>query len=253
MVLQSQDSETAPGTSSDKGQCGPVGRNGAAAFTGAKRVAVAHGTLQSGDPCPGCCEGRVYRQKEPKTLVRILGRPPLEATVFEMERLRCNACGEVFTTDEPQAAGPQKYDPTAVAMIALFKYGTGMPFHRMERLERQLGIHIARVHAVGLVEQAAGWFWPVLDEVIQQAAQGSLVHNDDTGMRVLKLVRDTDDGRTGTFTTGIVSIRQEWKIALYFTGWKHAGENLADVLNSGRRNRRLPFRCATRYPGTRQS
>jgi hypothetical protein len=57
-----------------------------------------------------------------------------------------------------------------------------------------------------------------------------VVHNDDTGMRILKLVRDTDDGRTGTFTSGIVSIWGEWRIALYFTGWKHAGENLADVL-----------------------
>ena len=80
------------------------------------------------------------------------------------------------------------------------------------------------------MEQAAGWFGPVLDELIRHAAQGSLMHNDDTSMRVLKLVRETDDGRTGTFTSGIVSIRQERRIALYFTGWKDAGENLADVL-----------------------
>jgi transposase len=39
-----------------------------------------------------------------------------------------------------------------------------------------------------------------------------------------------DDGHRGTFTSGIVSIWREWRIALYFTGWKHAGENLADVL-----------------------
>ena len=58
----------------------------------------------------------------------------------------------------------------------------------------------------------------------------SVVHNDDTSMRILTLARSTDDGRTGTFTTGIVSILREWKIALYFSGWKHAGENLADVL-----------------------
>jgi len=34
----------------------------------------------------------------------------------------------------------------------------------------------------------------------------------------------------GVFTSGIVSIGQGWKIALYFTGRQHAGENLADVL-----------------------
>ena len=60
------------------------------------------------------CRGRVYRQKEPATLVRFVGHAPLEATVFEMERLRCNACGEVFTADEPETAGAEKYDETAV-------------------------------------------------------------------------------------------------------------------------------------------
>jgi hypothetical protein len=70
------------------------GRNRAAAFTGANRVAIAHATLHSGDPCPECLRGKVYRQKEPATLVRFVGHAPLEATVFEMERLRCNACGD---------------------------------------------------------------------------------------------------------------------------------------------------------------
>ena len=94
------------------------GRNSAALFTGANRVAIAHATLHSGDTCPQCCIGRVYRQKEPATLVRIIGQAPLAATVFEMERLRCNACGEIFTADEPEEAGAEKYDATAIAMVA---------------------------------------------------------------------------------------------------------------------------------------
>ncbi len=206
------------------------GRNGAAAFTGANRVAVAHATLHSGDPCPGCQEGRVYRQKEPATVIRIIGQAPLKATVFEMERLRCNACGEMFTASQPQSAGPEKFDPTAVAMIALLKYGTGMPFNRMERLEGQLGMPLPAATQWELMEAAAKRIKRILDEFIRQAAQGGVMHNDDTSMRVLKLARNTDDGRTGVFTSGIVSICGGWKIALYFTGWKHAGENLADVL-----------------------
>src|SRR5262249_9430261 len=116
------------------------GRNGAAAFTGAHRVAVAHATLHSGDRCPACRQGRVYRQKEPATLVRFVGHAPLGATVFEMERLRCNACGEVFTAEGPETAGADKYDETAVAIIALLKYGTGVPFQRLERLQEHLGM-----------------------------------------------------------------------------------------------------------------
>ncbi len=49
-------------------------------------------------------------------------------------------------------------------------------------------------------------------------------------MRVLHLTREPSDERTGVFTSGIVSTSQGWKIALYFTGRQHAGENLADVL-----------------------
>jgi hypothetical protein len=75
-----------------------------------------------------------------------------------MERLRCNACQQVFTADEPETAGPEKYAVTVVAMIALLK-------------------------CVG-----------------------------------------------GTDPSGIVSLVGAWTIALFFTGWKHAGENIADVL-----------------------
>jgi hypothetical protein len=206
------------------------GRNGAHAFAGADKVAIAHPTLHSGDSCPGCTEGKVYRQRQPATLIRIIGHAPLKATVFEMERLRCNACGEVFTVSPPQSAGAGKFDATAVAMIALLKYGAGMPFNRMERLEGQLGMPLAAATQWELMEVAAKLVKPVLDEMIRFAAQGGVMHNDDTSMRVLKLVRSADDGRTGVFTSGIVSILGGWKIALYFTGWKHAGENLADVL-----------------------
>jgi transposase len=65
-----------------------------------------------------------------------------------------------------------------------------------------------------------------------------VVHNDDTSMRVLRLAREPSDERRGVFTSGIVSIGQGWKIALYFTGRQHAGENLADVLK--RRAAELP-------------
>jgi len=94
------------------------GRNGASIFTGAERVTVRHETLQPGDPCPECGFGKVYRQKEPKTLVRIIGQAPLKATVFERERLRCNGCGQLFTAAEPEGVGLEKYDATAAAMIA---------------------------------------------------------------------------------------------------------------------------------------
>jgi transposase len=214
------------------------GRNGAAAFAGATKVTIPHATLLSGNACPECGEGKVYRQKEPATLIRIVGQAPLKATIFEMERLRCNACGQVFTAAEPETAGPDKYDATAVAMIALLKYGTGVPFKRLERLEGQLAIPLPTTTQWDLMAAAAKLFRPVLQELIRQAAQGRVLHNDDTSMRILHLAREPGDKRTGIFTSGIVSLVGAWRIALFFTGPKHAGENIAEVLKQ--RARELP-------------
>ncbi len=89
-----------------------------------------------------------------------------------------------------------------------------------------------------IVEEAAEVIKPARDELFRQAAQGEVLHNDDTGMRVLRLAREAGDQRSGVFTSGIVATMQGRQIALYFTGPKHAGENLADVLK--RRAAELP-------------
>ena len=214
------------------------GRNGAEAFSGARRVEIKHQTLTHGDRCPECGQGNVYGQKEPKVLVRVIGQAPLAATVYSLERLRCGACGQVFTAQEPEGVGEDKYDESAAAMIAQLKYGSGTPFHRLEQLEKQLGIPLPAATQWEIVEQAAHPIKPARDELIRQAAQGEVVHNDDTSMRVLRLKRDPKDERTGVFTSGIVSTGEGRKIALYFTGSQHAGENLADVLKQ--RSAELP-------------
>ena len=214
------------------------GRNGAEAFGGARTVGIAHQKLTHGDRCPECGKGNVYGQKEPKVLVRIVGQAPLTATVYSLERLRCGACGQVFTAQEPEGVGPEKYDETAAAMIAQLKYGSGTPFYRLEKLEGQLGIPLPAATQWEVVEEAAELVKPARDELIRQAAQGTVVHNDDTSMRVLMLKRDPSDDRTGVFTSGIVSVGEGHKIALYFTGSRHAGENLAEVLK--RRSAELP-------------
>lgn len=206
------------------------GRNGAGAFAGAKKVEVAHPELKRGDRCPECGKGKVYPQKEPKVLVRIVGQPPLDATVYELGRLRCNLCEQVFTAPEPEGVGAEKYDETAAAMIAQLKYGSGVPFHRLERLEGNLGIPLPASTQWEIVEEVAEVIQPAQEELIRQAAQGEVVHNDDTSMRVLHLERPPGDERTGVFTSGIVSVNGERRMALFFTGRRHAGENLAEVL-----------------------
>src|SRR5208283_1293784 len=136
-------------------------------------------------------------------------------------------CGEVFTA-APDEAGQHKYDATAGAMIALLKYGTGVPFSRLEQLEDALGIPLPASTQWDIVEKTATPAHPPFKELIRQAAQGEIIHNDDTTMKILADINEGE--RKGTFTTGMLSVTGKRKIALFFTGHRHAGENLADLL-----------------------
>src|SRR5260370_33465558 len=127
-------------------------------------------------------------------------------------------------------------------MIAQLNYGTGMPFYRLEDLEETLGIPLAASTQWEIVEEAAEPIKLARDELIREAAQGEVLHNDDTSMKVLALRRaiaEEAGERTGIFTSGVVSTAEGRKIALFFTGRQHAGENLAEVLK--RRAAELPM------------
>lgn len=132
-VVRSQEndpSKTATRGQEKKKKAKGHGRNGADAYQGAKRIQVSHGSLNSGAPCPETgCTGKVYRLCEPGVVVRIQGLPPLPATRYELEKLRCNLCGKIFTANPPEGIGEEKYDATAVSMIACLKYGAGFPFN----------------------------------------------------------------------------------------------------------------------------
>jgi hypothetical protein len=124
------DADAAP--DADPGPAAPGhGRNGADAYRGAARVNIPHPSLTAGDPCPACGQGTVY-EKAPGVVVRITGQPPLAATIYRLQKLRCHLCGRVFTASAPAGAGARKYDATAGSMIALLKYGSGLPFNRLE-------------------------------------------------------------------------------------------------------------------------
>jgi transposase len=197
------------------------GRNGAEDYPRAPRIPLAHPTLKHGDPCPEPdCSGRVYVQRqEPAVLVRITGVAPLQAHVYALERLRCGLCGTVFTADPPAGVGEDKYDESSAALIALLKYGCGLPFHRIQRLEQALAIPLPATTQWDVVQQAATAILPVVDELARQAAQGTVLYNDDTTARILKF---TAEARAEALPPGAKAER---------TGPCHAGEHLAQVLD----------------------
>jgi len=238
-------SETAPKNDSPARSKGH-GRNGADAYRGAEKIQVPHETLQPGDACPDCQKGTVYETSRPGVLVRITGQAPVEAKVYRLQKLRCNLCGKVFTAQPPEGVGKQKYDATAGSMIALLKYGSGMPFNRFQGLQGTLGIPLPASTQWDIVNAQAKRIEPVHVELIRQAGQGDVVYNDDTTIKILELMgkrakqralaEESVEGvmqekqRTGLFTSGIVSTGEGHRIALFFSGRKHAGENLQDVL-----------------------
>ena len=210
------------------------GRKPASAYTGAEKVCIDHPELHSGDLCPGCEKGKLYELSMPSVFVHIVGQAPLKATVYERMRLRCNLCGEVFTPVLPPDLDGQRHDESATAMVAMLKYGCGMPFHRLEKLQDGLGQPLPASTQWDMVEASARTLAPLLNELETWAAQGEILHNDDTTARILSFLkeRDPESTRKGIFTTGIVSIRHGHQVALFKTGNRHAGENLEALLRA---------------------
>ena len=188
--------------------------------------------------------------------MRLVGQAPIQAKVYELQKLRCNLCGDVFPAEPPEGVGTEKYDATAGSMIAMLKYSMGVPFNREEKFQEDLGIPLPASTQWDIVEAKAERIEPAFDELIRQAADGEVVFNDDTTVKILELMdkraadnavaedvaedstSDETSDRRGMYTTGIVSTGDGHKIALFLSGRQHAGENLKDVLV--RRAKELP-------------
>jgi len=230
--------DTQPSAGKRKGH----GRKPAEDYPGATQIRVPHPSLQPGDACPEVCGGTLYRLKGGRRLVRFRGKAALDAVLYTLEQLRCSLCGTLYTALAPEGVGEEKYDATAVSMLAVLRYGAGLPLHRIERLQACLDLPVASSTQWDLLNQHARTLRCVLDEMIRYGAQGELFHNDDTPMKILALMgkraaakeRATAaaDGskKRAVFTTGMVLIREGRTILLFCTGPRHAGENLATVL-----------------------
>ncbi len=253
----SDDSDDKPGSGGEpnstdkpsKPQAKGHGRNGADAYSGAEQTEVPHESLKAGDPCPKCNDGsRLYEVTESGVFVQIIGQAPLGGTVYSLEKLRCNLCGTIFTAQLPEGVSHKKYDATAAAMVGMMKYGTGMPFNRMDNMQGNLGIPVPSSTQWDIVHDMYYKIVPVFQTLVWIAGQGDVLYNDDTTVKILELMgkraekaalagesldeEGVGEHRTGMYTTGVVStIDKGYRIALFFSSRKLAGENLKDVLS----------------------
>lgn len=216
------------------------GKNGQAEYS-ATKVPVPHPTLKPKDKCPSCLRGRLY-QFGFAAVLRIFGQAPLPAKVYELEQLRCASCQELFTAPLPAEAGPDRHHSTANAMVANLNYGAGMPFYRLEGLQKQHGVPVPDSTQFDMVEKVANCGAPVVEHLKSLAVIGEKQSFDDTPMPIQSLMKEnktlSDEDRRGMQTTAIVAQSGGNKIALFITGRNHAGENIGELLK--RRDPSLP-------------
>ena len=162
-------------------------------------------------------------------VVRLIGQSPVGAKVYYLQKLRCNLCGVVFTADLPEGTGEAKYDATVGSMIALLKYGTGMPFHRAETLQASLGIPLPASTQWDIVAAQAERAEPVFAELVRQAAQGDVVYNDDTTIKILAVMKERARPATvaeefgGTAAEDYIATRLEDTRRLCRAAWRVGG------------------------------
>jgi transposase len=238
--------QPSPSPESDKPKGGHrpgTGRLGADAYVGAERVECRHDELAAGQRCPVCGQGTLYDLPS-GVEIRIDGHALLSAIRYELQKLRCSACGAIFTAPLPSEASQTKYSPRARAVLVVSRYYLGLPFYRLEGYQAMQGVPVADATQWEQIEAVARCCYGVFGYLETLAAQGELIHQDDTSVRILTLMQENEQiraraaaqglsratERTGMFTTALVVQVGDRLIALYYSGRAHAGENLAALL-----------------------
>jgi hypothetical protein len=230
------------------------GRQGADVYRAAQTVACRHEELAVGERCPACGRGQLYRLP-PGVEMRLDGNALLSAVRYELEKLRCSACGQIFTASVPAAAGPEKYTARARAVLALARYYLGVPWYRLEGFQTLVGVPVSDATQWDQTELVGDCTHPVFKWLEKLAAQGEVIFQDDTPGRVLALIEENQkaavqaraqgkakaDERSGVQTTALIVQVGERRICLYYTGRRHAGENLEALLTQREPGRGKPL------------
>lgn len=207
------------------------GRNGVEKYWGAQRVHCTDAELYMGACCPDkLCNGHLQNYSKDQFLLRLEGQPLIGATVYEQETFRCSDCERCFSAKLPSDVPPEKYAPSADAMMVMARYGFTIPCYRLAAMQQQFGVPLPGSVQWERAESVAKCLLAIFLHLQLIGAQGETMYHDDTSVRILRPLPPKSDDRTGLFTTGIVLEYGCWKIALYRSGRDHAGENAAELL-----------------------
>jgi hypothetical protein len=227
------------------------GRIGAKGYSNTEGKRIPHESLRPGMACSKCPGGKVYWHP-PGTFLKLIGGPVIRAALYLQEKYRCNACGAIFAARIPPGIGDSPTaTPEASAMVALLRYGAGMPNHRMAKLQSWLGVPLPASTQWDMILALYRNARAIGSLLWRLGAQGSVIHQDDTSARVLELMKEIevesrardeakargetpppakDDAHAKIYTTGLLSRIDGHSIQLYVTSRRHAGDNLDRLL-----------------------
>jgi hypothetical protein len=196
------------------------GRNPASAYQNAEEIICPVCDNKAGDPCPACGRGRLRKEDE-EIIIRIKGSAPVTAEKYRIQKLRCDTCGLILKGKLPEQAGEEKYQASAKVSVVMMKYGSGLPFYRLEKQQAYQQIPLPAGTQWGLVEDVANAVLPLYVELERQAAHAELLFIDDTWNLVACQKQ---------YTTGVVArVAGHW-ITLYLTGAETAGKKVLALL-----------------------
>jgi hypothetical protein len=221
-----------------------TGRLGAAAYGGAERTECRHEDLAVGQRCPVCGQGTLY-ELPAGVEIRIDGHALLSAMHYALQKLRCSACGQIFTAGLPDGVGEEKYSARARAVLAVSRYYLGVPGYRLQGYQAMLGVPVPDATQWDQIEVVGDCAYKVFAQMEKEAAQGELIFQDDTAVRILALMQEnsarlaaaqaqgvsTPNERPGMHTTALVVKVGEHTAILYYSSRRHAGENLQGLLD----------------------
>ena len=160
-----------------------------------------------------------------------------------------------FTAGLPDGVGEEKYSTQARAVLAVSRYYLGVPGYRLQGYQAMLGVPVADATQWDQIEVVGDCAYKVFEQMEREAAQGELIFQDDTAVRILSLIKEnrgllaaaqaqglsTPNERTGMHTTALAVKVGEHTAILYYSSRRHAGENLQGLLDKREAGRAKPL------------
>lgn len=188
--------------------------------------------------CPECAKCNTEAKvtpEQPQVLVFLTGQPLISGRRYALNRVRCLICKTYFTAPLPQElVNRPKYAPSCITSTVIHHYYGGMPFKRIEKLQKLQGVPFADATQFDYVN---GFYTTVVAPVVQVlkecAANGDSLFFDDSPGRILEQIatnKQNPKNKSAVHVTVLLSVYENHRIYLFNTTTLTAGKEFANLL-----------------------